>query len=441
MSVDLVEKYGRPVPRYTSYPTVPMWNGAPDFSHWLDSVGKNGEVDLYIHIPYCVSLCYYCGCNKKITKNRSKGTEYTEYLIKEWHLYKDLYPDLKIRSIHFGGGTPNFLLANDIEKLLRELKENVCQDFLGSIEVDPRTISIDQMRVFSKYGFKRVSMGIQDFNLNVQTKINRIQSFDLVKEVTNEFRLAGFTSVNFDLIYGLPGQSLNSIKDTFEKSMNLKPEMIAYYSYAHLPKKFAAQRLFKSEDLPNQSLKAELFSLGKELLRDAGYFDIGLDHFAKNDSYLVQAFKTGKLVRSFMGYTDRKAPTTLGLGVSSISQNEEYFVQNTNDIAEYEHQINTGEIQFIKGHIMQGEDSFREKLIQELMCLRFIDKEKLSFLEHKKEINLALKDMQKDKIIQEYDTKWQITDVGMPYLRIIAALFDEYLGHESKKGVQFSNSI
>ena len=441
MSINLVQKYTRQVPRYTSYPTVPAWNGAPKFKTWLSEFEVAQTVDLYIHIPYCLSLCYYCGCNKKITKNRTKGSEYVEMLLKEWSLYLKKNKEVKINSVHFGGGTPNFLLARDLDKLLTKLSPHFTPDFIGAIEVDPRSIESEQIDVLKKYHFKRVSMGIQDFSPIVQEKINRIQPFELVEKVTHEFRSKGFESINFDLIYGLPGQNLETIKDSFEKTLSLMPDMIAYYSYAHLPQKFASQRLFKAEDLPAAEDKKQFFSLGGYILGERDYTAIGLDHFARKNSYLSKAYQQGRLMRSFMGYTDKKAPVTLGLGVSAISSTEHFYVQNPMDVKDYQAQLENDELQFVKGHCFHGEDHMRDKIIQKLMCQKTLSDEGISKLTNYEQISQELEIMQNDGLLTKENSNWHVSQVGGPYLRVIAALFDEYLGDARKKGVQFSSSI
>ncbi len=441
MQTNLIQKYTRQVPRYTSYPTVPAWNGAPTFAIWMNEFKDAQNVDLYIHVPYCLSLCYYCGCNKKVTKNRTKGSEYVDLLLKEWNLYLKKNKEIKINSIHFGGGTPNFLYATDLKRLLEILSLNFSDDFIGAIEVDPRSISEEQISVLGQYKFKRVSMGIQDFSPVVQEKINRIQPFERVKKVTEEFRKNGFESINFDLIYGLPGQSDETIKDSFQKTISLWPDMIAYYSYAHLPNKFPSQRLFHDKDLPNAALKKHLFLLGSEFLNQNDYMAIGLDHFARKGSYLNQAFEKGTLMRSFMGYTDKKAPVTLGLGVSAISSTNHFYVQNPIDVKDYESQLSDESLSFTKGHCFKGEDHLRDEIIQTLMCQKRISESGMAKLADFETISAKLEVMQNDGLLTKMKSEWQVSQAGGPYLRVIAALFDEYLGDAHKKGIQFSSSI
>jgi oxygen-independent coproporphyrinogen-3 oxidase len=278
---ELVEKYNRPGPRYTSYPPVPFWHNIPSEKEWITHLKDNYQedvgVDLYVHVPFCESLCYYCGCNRTITKNHDVEDYYLAALLKEWEIYKEkLGFSLKINSLHFGGGTPTFLSPSNLEKLITTLIQNKSNTFIGSIEIDPRTCNDGHIEVLSRLDIKRVSLGIQDFDPNVQKAINRDQSPAMVELLVEKLRLSNFASINFDLIYGLPKQSLDSISKTIEIVAKLKPDLIAFYSYAHLPERIKNQRLIVESDLPSPEKKKELYELGKKLLIENGYVDVGM---------------------------------------------------------------------------------------------------------------------------------------------------------------------
>ncbi len=440
MSLELDKKYNINVPRYTSYPTVPYWNGAPLVSEWLNSLNSVEDVDLYIHIPYCKSLCYYCGCYKKITNNEDLATQYVDLLIKEWLIYLRQNPNLKISTIHFGGGTPTFLSDKNFERLLSFLSKNYSSNFIGSIELDPRTTNIKQLKVLQAFGFKRASLGIQDFDIEVQETINRVQRIEVVGKVIDDLKKLKFTSINFDLIYGLPKQSKETIRKTIEKVIEFSPDMIAFYSYAHLPSKIPSQRVFATEDLRVGAAKKELYEYGKELLKQSCYGEIGLDHFAKKGSYLLDAANEGRLLRSFMGYTDKKSETMIGLGLSSISQTKQYYAQNTKNFKDYEESILNGDLDFINGHHFSKEDLKREKIIQTWMCQGQLSLNELKSLDEVQLIQKEILTYEMDNLIKITKDNIAITEVGRPFLRVIESSFDEYLRKSNKK-VQFSTSL
>lgn len=441
MSLELPTKYDLNVPRYTSYPTVPYWSGAPMTGQWIKGIEDSSLVDLYIHIPYCKQLCFYCGCFKTISKSESKATKYVELLIKEWEIYLKSCPNLRINSIHFGGGTPTFLSAGDFDRLLSVLVNHYDKNFTGSIELDPRTTNTEQMKVLKSFQFRRASLGIQDFNEEVQVVINRVQSRELVSKVVADLQAHGFESINFDLIYGLPKQTKETIRETIGEVIKMAPDLIAFYSYAHLPEKIPSQRIFKDKDLPVGKQKKELYDYGKKILEDSGYAEIGLDHFALKDSFLYQAFNKGKLLRSFMGYTDKKAQTMIGLGLSSISQTKSHYAQNSKDLKEYQDCILAGNLSLSSGHTFSGEDQLRDQIIQKWMCggrVEFSEIEKLSDFNKVKD---QLDGFKADGLVDYLDGYLILGKRGKPYLRVIASSFDEYLTKTSNKKVQFSSTI
>lgn len=443
---NLIKKYDIKGPRYTSYPPVPFWNGAPNEQTWLSHIERSYEesegIDLYIHIPYCEKLCYYCGCNRTISKNKKLSTVYTEMILDEWSLYKrKLSVDLKIRTIHFGGGTPTYLSPLDFENLLGELSVFFTNDFRGSIEIDPRTCKEEHLQVLKKYSINRISMGIQDFDPQVQKIINREQSFDLVEKLIFQMREYGFESINFDLIYGLPGQTTQTISDTIEKVIKLDPDMIAFYSYAHLPERIKNQKLLPNELIPFGDKKRELYEIGKEKLINSSMEEIGLDHFAKKSNYLCKVKREGKLLRNFMGYTDKKSSVLLGLGVTSISNTPFSFAQNEKEIKEYKHALEEGVLPLFHGHIQSQYDQLIERIIQDIMCNEKASFEEISEYPHIDKVIFELDQMQKDGLLllETMAKKIKVLPRGRTFLRNIAMCFDSYL--RERKENNFSRTI
>src|SRR5690606_12074272 len=292
---ELITKYNTSAPRYTSYPPLPFWKNAPNQDTWFSHLASKSEdgVDLYVHIPYCEKLCWYCGCNRVITKDHSVEEKLIELLSLEWNLYEKSIGPLKVNSLHLGGGTPTFLSPKNLKKLISALTKNKSDNFIGSIEVDPRTCTLDHLKTLKELGFQRISLGIQDFDQRVQKSINRYQPVSLVKSLVDHIRALDFESINFDLIYGLPNQTIESVQDTIKIVNELNPDLIAFYGYAHLPSKISNQKLIRSDELPTPELRQKLYETGKELLTSSGLVDIGMDHFAKETNYLCLAKMNG----------------------------------------------------------------------------------------------------------------------------------------------------
>lgn len=440
----LIEKYNKNIPRYTSYPPVPFWSQCPEEEEWISHVKKYYDermgLDLYIHVPFCEKLCYYCGCNRTITKNHKVEEEYVELVKRQWANYlKKLGFIPKIHSIHLGGGTPTFLSAKHLDELLTTLIAFKSHDFYGSIEIDPRTVKEEHLDVFKKHQVKRISLGIQDFDLNVQQSINRIQSFELVEHVVSEIRKRNFESINFDVIYGLPNQNEKTITNTFKSIEKLSPDLIAYYSYAHLPDKIKNQKLIKEEELPTGEEKKSLYSLGKEILNRLGYQDIGMDHFSKKDNYLYEAKISGKLHRNFMGYTDKKSNILIGLGPTAISDSSESFVQNTKNYVDYKLMIENDLLGITSGHHLNHDEKEAQKIILNVMCNEEgrIDLRNLPYAE---EVQKELKEMQIDGLLEFDGYSLKVSNHGKPYLRNIAAIFDYHL-REKTKAIHFSKAL
>lgn len=439
----LIEKYNKPIPRYTSFPPVPFWHDRPNQSTWLNHVvtsyNEGSGVDVYVHIPFCEQLCYYCGCNRIITKNHDGEEGFVKTLLQEWDIYKQSFQGkkIKVNSIHFGGGTPNFLSAANLEKLINGICEHKTESYFGSIEIDPRTVNVEQLETLLKLGVTRFSLGIQDFDKDVQAAINRVQTKEMIQEIVTYLRKNGVESINFDLIYGLPKQSLETIRNTFEIVADLNPDMIAFYSYAHLPDKIKNQKLIKAEDLPGAQLKRELYNLGKQILENSSFVEIGMDHFAKNDNFLVSSMKEKKLKRSFMGYTDRRSNICIALGPTAISETEHSFIQNDKNVNSYTDAVEKGELAITNGSTNTAMDRLSGQIIQELMCQFSISKKMV--LEYSRHYPVDFNEFIQDEIMEESEDNFHVTKMGRAFVRNIANKFDFYAHGEHK--VKFSQSI
>ena len=433
----LVRKYNQPVARYTSYPTVPYWDAELAQDTWAGifttAFNSNNHMDgisVYIHLPFCESLCTYCGCNKKITTNHKVEDEYLQALEKEWKLYRNCMQQTPvIRELHLGGGTPTFFSPKNLQRLVSSiLKYSIvhpAHEF--SIEGHPNNTTAKHLEVLYALGFRRISYGVQDNDPEVQRLINRIQPLENVKNATDLARQKGFTSVNFDLIYGLPGQTTESIATTIEQVITLRPDRIAFYSYAHVPWASRGQRLFDENDLPGAEAKLGLYLKGKELLMQHGYFDIGMDHFALPHDSLYKAWQKGKLHRNFMGYTTQNTGLLLGLGVSAISDSGTAFAQNEKTLKDYYAAVNNNLLPVKKGYILTEEDHLFRKNILDISC-----KGKTSFDE--KQLPLLnqytfklLSTFASEGLVKFDKTGVELTTQGHSFIRNICSAFDMHL--------------
>lgn len=448
----LVRKYNQPVPRYTSYPTVPFWKDAIDVEAWKTAFGQKFEeqnhtngISLYLHLPFCESLCTYCGCNKKITTNHKVEEEYLLAIEKEWVIYRRLMKQTPvIRELHLGGGTPTFFSPRNLQRLLNFiLKSSIIHpkhEF--SIEGHPNNTTKEHLKMLHGLGFRRISYGVQDNDPDVQRIINRIQPFENVKRATEVARTIGFTSVNFDLIYGLPLQTPESIERTINQTIELRPDRIAFYSYAHVPWTSKAQRLFDESHLPSAEEKILLYLKGKELLTKNGYIDIGMDHFALPTEELYKAWKAGKLHRNFMGYTTTSTKFLLGLGVSSISDTGNAFAQNNKTLHEYYESVSENKLPIKKGYFLSEEDEAFRQYIMDIIC-----KGEVSFLEKhlpvlEQHTFPLLTDLEKDGLIVWDKYGLTVTSQGHNFLRNICSAFDLYLRRTANDGKNlFSKAI
>jgi oxygen-independent coproporphyrinogen-3 oxidase len=436
----LTKKYNRPVPRYTSYPTVPVWKEGIDVDEWKELLTQQFElhntrkgISLYIHLPFCESLCTYCGCNKKITTNHSVEEEYLSMIEQEFELYLELFHQKPIiRELHLGGGTPTFFSPANLERLIDFITDRsiVHPDHEFSIEGHPNNTTLAHLETLYKLGFRRISYGVQDNDPEVQRIINRIQPLENVERATTDARKLGFASVNYDLIYGLPKQTLKSITKTIEEVITLRPDRIAFYSYAHVPWTSRGQRLFDENDLPTPEDKLQLYLKGKEMLTAAGYVDIGMDHFALTTDDLYTAWKTAKLHRNFMGYTTQHTSMLLGLGVSSISDIGGGFAQNKKSIHEYYEAIQQKELPVFKGYFLTDEDKAFRNYILSISCRDYavFRREDRRLIE--KYVLPQLQQPLDDGLINMNDDGLVVTETGRQFIRNICSAFDLYLQRE-----------
>ncbi|MCG6152094.1 oxygen-independent coproporphyrinogen III oxidase [Leptospira bandrabouensis] len=443
----LLEKYDTPAPRYTSYPTVPYWTDSPTLDECIQSLEthltpKESKLALYLHIPFCETLCTFCGCNTSITKNHTVEEPYVAAIKNELNLYTDKVTSLKgkkLSELHLGGGSPTYLsdyhLESTIDYILNKL--NPTEDPQYSIEVDPRRTRVSQLKLLQKLGFRRISLGVQDFDPEVQRLVNRIQPFELTENITREARALGFDSINFDLIYGLPKQTLDSMKYTIERTLELKPDRIAFYSYAHVPWIKASQRLFTEKDLPEATVKRDLYEIGRQLLEKEGYREIGMDHFALPHDKLWKAFNSNQLHRNFMGYSDSKTDVMLGLGSSSISETPDLFFQNQKLEMKYRKSLLDGIIPILRGHKLTKSDQIRKQLILDLMTSWKVNVPS----EMKTHVFQFLKEMESDQLVSWQENTLSVTELGKPFLRIIAMAFDEKLQLSQPTKPVFSKAI
>ncbi len=450
----LIQKYNVPGPRYTSYPTVPFWkNNELSQNEWIDSIHKNrvlfnsAEISLYIHLPFCESLCTFCGCHKRITKNHAVEKPYIDTVIKEWQLYISVLnfkPEIK--ELHFGGGTPTFFKPSELKRLLVAIfgtsSVNPEKHEL-SFEAHPNNTTEEHLQTLFDFGFRRLSLGIQDYSPIVQKAINRIQPFKNVEIAHNLAKKIGYTSTSHDLVFGLPKQFLSDIESTIEKTLLLKPDRISLYSYAHVPWiKGNGQRGYDENDLPKNEEKRELYEHSKKLLENAGYIEVGMDHFALEHDDLTKAMRSKSLHRNFMGYTTKSTPMMIGLGMSSISDSWFGFAQNEKSVEEYTRIVNEGKIPVYRGHILSEVDLIIRKHILDLMCHFETKIEEKSIINNLFiDIKSRLTEMVQDGLVEISGNHIQITEKGIPFVRNCCMAFDQDLNNNISKEKMFSQTI
>ncbi len=450
MNTHLIQKYNIPSPRYTSYPTVPYWNTAEfDKDEHLKRLvasykkDKHEGLSLYIHLPYCESLCTYCGCNKRITKNHKVEGPYIDAVLEEWRMYVEVLGEKpKLAELHLGGGTPTFFSAENLGLLMDGiLAHAVVRDKAQfSSEGHPNNTTPEQLKLLRSKGFNRVSFGIQDFDPVVQRTINRMQSFAQVRNVTQDARSLGYRSINYDLIYGLPKQTMEGMLDTFDKVLVLNPDRIAFYSYAHVPWKSPSQRGYDESDLPDENMKIALYNAGKEKLLNNGYVEIGMDHFAKPNDGLAVAAQHGEMHRNFMGYTEAKNDTLIGLGVSAISDAWSSLAQNPISVEAYLGWIENKKLPLVKGHLHTERDLVIRRAILDLMCAFNC---KLDFLA-KSEIELVVSRLSEhvaDNLLTIDEDGIKVKPEGQAFIRTICMALDEFVWNEDSGKQMFSKSV
>lgn len=454
MGISLVQKYNVPGPRYTSYPTVPYWdNSTFSLEFWKQSLKKSFDesnqsegISLYIHLPFCESLCTFCGCHKRVTKRHEVEQPYIKAVLKEWDLYCELLGDKPIvKEIHLGGGTPTFFSAEHIQELIQGIldKSEIADVHEFSFEGHPNNTTKEHLQILYDLGFRRVSYGVQDYNENVQKAIHRIQPFENVERVTQWARDIGYESISHDLVFGLPFQNLDDVLNTIDQTNKLTPDRLAFYSYAHVPWiKGNGQRGFKDADVPKDDLKRQCYEEGKKKLLENGYYEIGMDHFALEKDGMYQSFQEGSLHRNFMGYTASKTQLMIGLGVSSIADSWYSFAQNEKVLEDYYARLENNEIPVFRGHVLSAEDLIIRKHILNLMC-RF----KTSWADphlYFPEIYDAvdqLKEMHKDGLLEFGDHEISITEKGKPFVRNICMAFDLRMKRKAPNTQIFSMTI
>ncbi len=432
----LIDKYNIPGPRYTSYPTVPYWDEST-FSQerWRETVVRsfnesNAEegISIYIHLPFCEALCTFCACHKRITKQHSVEIPYLESVLKEWKLYLELFSEKpKLKELHLGGGTPTFFSPQNLKTLLEGIFSTVeiAEHPEFSFEGHPNNTTRQHLQTLYDLGFRRASFGVQDYDPKVQKAINRIQPFEKVKEVTEIAREIGYTGISHDLVFGLPHQSWEAMEHTIRKTMELKPDRLAFYSYAHVPwVKGVGQRGFDENDLPSGEEKRRLYEDGKRLLENLGYIEVGMDHFSLEHDDLYQSLIQKKLHRNFMGYTSSNTQLMVGLGMSAISDSWYAFAQNVKTVEEYQKIVEEGVIPVVKGHILNDEDLLVRRHILNLMCqLETTFDVHNSFPELKNAFEM-LKEMERDELVEIHNNQIKITEKGRAFTRNVAMVFD-----------------
>ncbi|MCK4833624.1 MAG: oxygen-independent coproporphyrinogen III oxidase [Gammaproteobacteria bacterium] len=453
---NLIRRYDTFGPRYTSYPTAVQFTtdyGADDYLNWTKHSNEDpipAPLSLYLHIPFCDTICYYCGCSKVITKDKSKATPYIKLLKQEIKLQGALFAkDREVTQIHWGGGTPTFLDDKEIYEIIECIRENFNVPASGQvefgIEVDPRTVDEQRIKNLANMGFNRISFGVQDFDHDVQTAVNRIQSTEEIKNHITDARANKFESINIDLMYGLPKQTLTSFTKTLETTIELGPDRLAIYNYAHLPEMFKPQRRINEEELPSAEEKLNILQLCIDTLQSAGYVYIGMDHFAKESDDLVRAQQQGSLHRNFQGYSTNADCDMIAMGITAISHVGDNYSQNVRTIEEYQSRLDKGEIPIFRGIELEDDDVLRQDVINQLMCNSSLD---ISRLEQRWRINFEsyfrsslknLTQMADDGLLEMGKTKLTITTKGRLLTRSICMQFDRYL--QEKNSNRFSRVI
>ena len=453
VDLDLIRKYNVPGPRYTSYPPATHFTDEVDKGALMESIRKNNEtqrdLSLYYHLPFCESLCWFCGCTTVITKDHSRSENYLNHIDREMDLMREhLNPDRKVVQVHLGGGTPTFLQPDELRRLGNHIRERFQfgERVEAGAEIDPRRITRDTIQALKDAGFNRASMGVQDHNPEVQKAIHRIQPYEMTRQAIDWLRECDFESLNIDLIYGLPYQTVDSFEKTLEDTLKLQPDRLAVFSYAHVPWIKPAQKILQERmELPSPETKLELLKLTIEKLTSEGYVYIGMDHFAKEDDELTVAQRTKTLQRNFQGYSTQEGVDIYAFGMSSISQSQDAYWQNLKELPDYCASVDEGKLPIQRGYILTEEDHLRRRTIMRLMCDLELDYANMSELlgldfesTYAQELD-SLKNMEEDGLIHKSATGLTVTELGRLLIRNIAMRFDGYQ-NERKEG-RFSKTI
>lgn len=444
----LLQRYNQAIPRYTSYPTVPQWQPWSSQQEWLEQLftvggAKEEGLAIYIHLPYCEQLCTYCGCNKKITTNHRVEKPYISRLLKEWQLYVRAIGNVPmfIRELHLGGGTPTFFEPEQLKQLIDGIfaLAHPHPQLEMSFEGHPNNTSHEHLRLLREMGFQRVSFGVQDLDPEVQRVINRIQPLEKLVQATQWSRNMGYESVNYDLVYGLPLQTEEKLAKTLMEVIALRPDRVAFYGYAHVPWKSRAQRLYDETHLPTPEQRVALYELGRQAFLEAGYEDIGMDHFALPQDNLLKALHAKTLHRNFMGYTANPSKVLIGLGVSAISDLGAAFGQNSKELVQWERMVDAGQFPIEKGLVLSPEDSTRQNMILQMSCLGEVElPTSWTFSEHQQAL---LAQMLLDELLTLEGKRLSLTPTGKLFTRHACSLFDAYLTSENTLIKQFSQAI
>ena len=447
--IAMARKYATSGPRYTSYPTAPQFSDDFDlqrYRNWQDRQERHGDpLSLYVHLPFCHDICYYCACNKVVTRKPGVARQYLDHLSRELAMQSAIVGARRpVTQMHWGGGTPTYLDDGEITELMHGLASHFQLLDKGyreySIEIDPRTVSASTMALLKGVGFNRISLGIQDFDTTVQEAINRIQPYAQVVSLVETVRAHGFRSLSFDLIYGLPHQNHHSMAETLSKVVSLRPDRIACYNYAHLPERFKPQRAIDRLTLPEPEEKLLLAQMISATLQDAGYRFIGMDHYVLPSDDLAEAQGEGRLQRNFQGYSLKIAEDLLGLGVSSISQIGDFYLQNARDLDTYYAHLDQGRLPIDRGYTVNHEDTLRRRVIMALICdlsLDLRDCEREFGIDFRKHFAEALNELEpafEDGLIAFDGDRLQVSAAGRPFLRNLCMPFDEHLPHHAESG-------
>ncbi len=452
----LIRRYDVSGPRYTSYPTAVQFGPKFDEKHFREYAHKSskqkpkGPLSLYFHIPFCNTVCFYCACNKVVTKDRGRAQPYLDRMYKEIAMQSQLFgSDRLVEQLHWGGGTPTFISHDQMRELMANTRQqfNLCDDDSGeySIEIDPRETQDDTISLLRELGFNRLSMGVQDFDARVQQAVNRIQSEQQTRDVFTQAKREGFKSISFDLIYGLPFQSVDSFRVTLEKVLDMRPDRLSVFNYAHLPEMFKPQRRINEDQLPSADEKLSIMQYIIETLTDAGYLYIGMDHFAKPDDELVIAQRNGTLYRNFQGYSTHAECDLIAMGITAISSVANSYSQNVRTVDEYYECIDAGKLPVFRGKELSVDDIMRRDVITQLIChfdldiIAFQQRHRIDFAQYFGTELTRLKPMQEDGLIDISSQYINVRPAGRLLIRNICMVFDAYLDPHANK--QFSRVI